>query len=97
MFFFFLLCVCNVADESIDFLLIKIVCVYPIFEIEMSCNPVSQGGARVPSITYITDLPPSKTRELCEHCDELDIWMQMGAKMGFSEHDLAVRQGHFIF
>ena len=82
--------VCNTADESVNFLLIKIVFDHPIFLIAMSCNPVSQGAissARVPPATYIVDLPPSKNRELCEHCDEIDVWMQMAAKMGFSDDD----------
>ena len=64
----------------------------------MSCNPVSQGAisrTRVPSTTYICDLPPSIKRELCEHCDEIDVWMQMAAKMGFSEDDIMVRCGIF--
>lgn len=60
----------------------------------MSSNPVSQGitgSLRTPSITYITELPPSKRKELCEHCDQLNVWMQMATKMGFSDGDIEVK------
>ncbi|KAM7363344.1 serine/threonine-protein kinase pelle [Cochliomyia hominivorax] len=57
----------------------------------MSSNPVSQGItglSKNPTITYITELPPTKRRELCEHCDQIDVWMQMANKMGFTDNDI---------
>lgn len=59
-----------------------------------SINPGSQGitgCVKSLTITYITDLPPSKKKELCEHCDQIDVWMQMATKMGFSDNDIEVK------
>lgn len=50
----------------------------------------SGGGANSCNLTYIYELPPSKKRELCEHCDQINVWTQMAIKMGFSEDEIEV-------
>lgn len=49
------------------------------------------------SITYITELPPSKRKELCDHCDQIGVWTQMAAMMGFNENDIDVSTLLFLY
>lgn len=47
-------------------------------------------SSRIQQAIFIYDLPLSKTEELCDHCDELGVWMQLASRMGFNDEDIKV-------